>query len=773
MRAFFSFIKEKWFISLMGVLAVSVLIWFVGPLIAIADYKPLSSEVVRLICIMVLLLLWGLNNLRVSRKVKKSSEALAENLTVDQSNHSSADNNELSIINARFNEALAALKKTSPTGKRNKNYLYELPWYMLIGPPGSGKTTALVNSGLEFPLENQFGKEAVKGVGGTRNCDWWFTDQSVIIDTAGRYTTQDSHATADAMAWNGFIDLLKKYRKRRPINGVIVVLSLQELMSQTDAELAGNVRAIRSRLQELTERLGVQFPVYLNFTKCDLVDGFNEYFHSLGKEERAQVWGMTFSATQSDNAAWESLFQQEFDLLVTRLHENLNGKIHQERNVQRRGKILQFPGAFESCRTVLQQFVGQTFSESRFHDQYLLRGVYFTSGTQDTNPLGQIINQYSHELGVKSHDSLGRPQPGRSFFVRNLLQQVIFPEAEMVSTNRNHERRMRWVQNGGVIAAIAAIIGGALLWSTSFGRNDLRLRDIEGATSVYLDELATLNPAALPRETLPLLRGLVDMNSIYNSDNNDWLLGLGLYQGDKINQQINTNHDYHIEQQFMSSIKQLLEQQLITHKDKPEYLNQALKAYLMLADEEHFDEKFLTVWFGLDWENRFHTQPETRDALKRYLDEVLDKPFQIMTLDEGLIETSRAILRRIPLHKQVYSAIKERAEEKFLETYRFDDALDYQINTVFKRADYEIPKLYTYEGYQEVYKPFKKQMIETLSDDNWVVGTRSGDLSEGDLATVQAKVEKSYLEDYIHHWQAAINQLKVNQFRSLSDNVAC
>ena len=76
---------------------------------------------------------------------------------------------------------------------------------MIIGPPGSGKTTALVNSGLKFPLEQRFGKDALRGVGGTRNCDWWFTDEAIFLDTAGRYTTQDSDARADAAGWIEFL----------------------------------------------------------------------------------------------------------------------------------------------------------------------------------------------------------------------------------------------------------------------------------------------------------------------------------------------------------------------------------------------------------------------------------------------------------------------------------------------------------------------------------------------------------------------------------------
>src|SRR5206468_12567887 len=36
-------------------------------------------------------------------------------------------------------------------------YVHELPWYVFIGAPGSGKTTALVNSGLKFPLREKSG----------------------------------------------------------------------------------------------------------------------------------------------------------------------------------------------------------------------------------------------------------------------------------------------------------------------------------------------------------------------------------------------------------------------------------------------------------------------------------------------------------------------------------------------------------------------------------------------------------------------------------------
>ena len=117
---------------------------------------------------------------------KKSAKALAEGVSEAEKKESDEV-----VLKDKMKDALATLKSASG-GK--KDYLYDLPWYLLIGPPGSGKTTALINSGLKFPLLRGATPAAIAGVGGTRYCDWWFTEEAVLIDTAGRYTTQDFDA---------------------------------------------------------------------------------------------------------------------------------------------------------------------------------------------------------------------------------------------------------------------------------------------------------------------------------------------------------------------------------------------------------------------------------------------------------------------------------------------------------------------------------------------------------------------------------------------------
>ena len=177
MKRFFRFFKNKWLITLIGYAALAILIWFGGPQIAIGGKVPLHSPMSRLVLLLLFIVVWALNLLRMQIKVNKANAQLtqgfAEVEAPDLSGDALRSREEVDTLKERFEEALQVLKKTSRS--KGRPNIYELPWYIVIGPPGTGKTTALVNSGLNFPLAEKYGKEALRGVGGTRNCDWWFT----------------------------------------------------------------------------------------------------------------------------------------------------------------------------------------------------------------------------------------------------------------------------------------------------------------------------------------------------------------------------------------------------------------------------------------------------------------------------------------------------------------------------------------------------------------------------------------------------------------------
>jgi type VI secretion system protein ImpL len=205
----------------------------------------------------------------------------------------------------------------------------------------------------------------------------------------------------DSAAWHGFLGLLKRNRPRRPINGAIIAISIADLLIQTEEQRNQHARTIRNRIDELIEELGVRFPIYVMFTKCDLISGFSEFFEDLSRGEREQVWGVTFRDMQAASMAADiDWFASEYNLLVDRLNGRLLWRMHQERDLNRRGAIEVFPQQMEILKPVLTNFLKQVFASSRYHLQPYLRGAYFSSGTQDGTPIDRMMSVITSIMGL-------------------------------------------------------------------------------------------------------------------------------------------------------------------------------------------------------------------------------------------------------------------------------------------------------------------------------------------------------------------------------------
>ncbi len=404
----------------------------------------------------LIVILWAVSALLKRLSASRANDKLVGAVLRQSQPEKERPSAEAAKLRERFEEAVATLKK------RSGHSLYSLPWYVFIGAPGSGKTTALLNSGLKFPLEQRVGKAAVRGVGGTRNCDWWFTDEAVFLDTAGRYTTQDSDAASDSEGWKEFLALLGQYRKRRPVNGIVLTISAQDLMVQGDAGREAHVEAARHRLTELTRELRVEPPVYLMVTKCDMVAGFTDYFDDLTQEGRAQVWGVTFPFEQTVSGAGPEAFPAEFDELMARLNGRVFARVSEERGTRRRSAVFAFPQQMAALRDPLTQFVSDVFSSTHFDRRILLRGIYFTSGTQDGTQIDRLLGAMGRRLGVAPEAVAPPAGRGKSYFVEQLLKDVVIPESGLAGVNRRLELKKAAWQLGTYAAIVLVVAIGSL-----------------------------------------------------------------------------------------------------------------------------------------------------------------------------------------------------------------------------------------------------------------------------------------------------------------------
>src|SRR5690606_31200645 len=464
--------------NFLGLVALALLIWVAGPLLAFGAVRPLESERARLWVIALLFAAWlarlvwrkwreGRLNARLLGQLRRPARTAVT--------PPDAGNQDIKALSERFDEAISLLKDMKFGAGRSRwalsrlttQHLYQLPWYIFIGAPGSGKTTALVNAGLKFPLAHRFGKTALRGVGGTRNCDWWFTDDAVLLDTAGRYTTHESDATGDEEEWKGFLRLLSKFRGRQPINGAMLTVSVEDLLAASDAERVQHAAVLRRRLQELREQLGIQFPVYVLVIKADLLSGFEEYFASFNREDLSQVWGFTLPYTRTQEADFDlyEAFHTEYELLKRRLDDALPEVLAAETDASRRALAYMLPQQFAGLQAVLGHFLSDVFATSKYEARLVPRGVYFTSGTQGGETFDQVTGYLKRYLRIDGGPAPAASVPGegdgRSYFLKGLLQDVIFREAGLAGRNLRWERRYRrlhWAGYGLIAALLVALL---------------------------------------------------------------------------------------------------------------------------------------------------------------------------------------------------------------------------------------------------------------------------------------------------------------------------
>ncbi len=453
------------------VIALVLVLW--GPRVVGYKYRWWCYGLAILIVVGFLLYLL-IKKLRAKKNARMLEKFLNQQAD-DQLLSSRPDvQDELAAIKEKMNRAVGILKKSRiARGRRGAEALYVLPWYMIIGPSASGKSTAIRNSGLHFPPVDPDSEDPgkVKGLGGTRNCDWWFTNEGIILDTAGRYTLSPN-VQEDREEWSNFLKMLQKARPRAPINGLILAVSMADLLHQDADGIEAHARAMRSRIDELIVKLQVLYPIYVVFTKCDLVAGFVEFFGDFTKADREQIWGWTRKYEPARRPMREE-FEQEFALLSGVLENRRSRQLAGEmRPAQKRGTYL-FSVEFAAAGRKLATFVEALFQPNPYQQNPLVRGFYFTSGTQEGTPIAQVMESMQKDFGLVS-DFMAQfepPKETKAYFIKDLFQEIILPDEAKVYPTTKAARRRRAFR----IAAMAAqaVVSGLLILAmgTSYVNN--------------------------------------------------------------------------------------------------------------------------------------------------------------------------------------------------------------------------------------------------------------------------------------------------------------
>nr|WP_315207287.1 type VI secretion system membrane subunit TssM [uncultured Albidiferax sp.] len=710
---------------------------------------------------------------------------------------------EVEAIRKRMLDAISTIKTSKLGLTSGAAALYELPWYMVIGNPAAGKSTAIANSGLQFPLADKHGK-IIQGVGGTRNCDWFFTTDGILLDTAGRYSVYDE----DRAEWFSFLSLLKKNRKQAPINGIIIAVSIAELTGGRPDIAINLAKSLRARVQELTERLEVFAPVYVMFTKADLITGFNEFFAGSERSESDRVWGATMPYARHSSGQEILDF---FDARFNELHDGLKdvglASMSMNRGGQLPAGVLAFPLEFAAIKGALRSFITTLFEENPYQFKPVFRGFYFTSALQEGRAVGTSAQRIAERFGLHL-----QPQPHteaasqRGFFLLNLFKQVIFADKQLVAQYASPAKtRLRYLAFFTATAVVGLALGG---WSWSYVGN----KQLTANVQADLDKAVKLQDKRFDLqsrfEALEILQDRIEQLSKLHA-NPPLSLGLGLYQGDLLERKLREEYYAGIREVMLNPVVANLESYLAevnSGADKLQPMSRppqfagvsatgvadskpapgstqpyqdvspasvedaynALKTYLMLGDKaraesSHLNDQITRFWRGWLESNRGSMPREQmiRSAerlISFSLEQINDPSWPLMDSKLTLVDQTRENLRRVvrgmPARDRVYADVKARASTRFptMTVARIVGDQDKELVV----GSYAIPGTFTRDAWEKfVEEAFKDAANKELQSADWVLKTASKDdlTLEGSPEQIQKALVNQYKAEYAKEWQ--------------------
>ncbi|MGF1527987.1 MAG: type VI secretion system membrane subunit TssM [Candidatus Competibacterales bacterium] len=636
-----------------GLTAIGALIWWVLPLGTIWGL-PVASPEVRGLLIASVVALFGLYTAGRRWQRRRRDRRLIHALAFDDDDAAHQAAAEQAELQDKFERALGSLNRLAHSRADAIQSLDQMPLYLIIGPPGAGKTTALLNSHLEFPLQQFMGQAKIRGVAGTRNCEWWFTNQAILLDTAGRYTTQDSDAIVDAAAWQGFLELLKRYRPKSPLNGLLVTFSVHDLATLRGDELSAHATQIRERIVELRRILQLPLPVYVLFTKLDLLAGFVEFFNDLDREGRAQAWGFTFPLNQQPDAPSPlTHFEGEFDGLLQSLYDCVTQKLQGERNPRCRDLIYTFPRQFATIKEACQQLLQQIFHPLEAGEHaVVLRGVYFTSGTQEGTPMDRVMGAMARTFGLNHRALTGLSGQGKSYFINKPLSEVVFNEALLAGDHWRSEQRRVWRYRVALVATVVGLAVLAGLSISSYSQNRGYLDNLTGELTALEAALGDLSaedhqPAAALATLNRARQLLVTATGAAASG-----VSLGLDQSAKLNASARTAYRRLLDRTLLPRLLLSMEQRLRRSDLDPAELERTLKVYRLWSQPDTLDREAIRAWFAEAWRRDVALTTEAQRSLLDHLDALLERvPVPLtLPLNRPLMErTAQRLASQTPL----------------------------------------------------------------------------------------------------------------------------
>lgn len=744
-------------------------LWAVNQYIGSDTAKKIGSFL--LLFILVLIAVWIL--VWIGRKLFQSISALRERrresarTAAPSDTLSPQEQADLESLQRSLGRALKVIRESKMArGRKPAEALYAVPWVLMLGPAQAGKTTALLESGVDFLFSTADHRRQTKA---SADCDYSFCREAVVLDLSGHVAVDDEVSEV----FKGYLDQLKQARRVRPLDGVVVTVSVTEL-EQSPEQVEALADRLRQRLDLMINHLGIRFPIYVLFTKCDLLDGFPEFFGRFRSRDRAQVWGSTISRDQRRQSPVAEIVACEFDRLIESLSTYRLEAIAGENDGSKLAKVYAFPARFVSLRKQVEVFLSALTQPTPYAERPMFRGFYFASAAAAVAPNGRPdAAEFQWDPGRRAPAPEEQAPSAKPYFLQTLFPRVIFADRPLVTLSVDTRLRRRlWLD----IAFFATLTVCAVLlvgMTFSFLRN-LTLIDSTQRAAQRVMEPSWDGRSAPDLMALDQLRDRVAELDRYHKTRPGWGLRWGLYTGDDLADESRRVYFRRLRDTFVKPTFAAIQQKLSafssgseTPSGYDEFFSD-LEAYLMMTEPSRSNASFLNNTLATPWKQ---TAPQGAEGLAlqqlRFYAQQLpaNDPDLRLTADANVVAAAQQALSRYPAVDRLYVRLKEEGNQKF-PAYTLAQATGGK-SLEYLNSSHDVPGVFTEPGWSTFFKQAAGQANQQALQDDWVLGPAAGALPAG--TDYESMMRDRYFTEYVQEWQKFLEGISVRPLTDLND----
>lgn len=657
-----------------------------------------------------------------------------------------------------FQGAINFLKKTKISADNSKKRLYDLPWYLVIGDQSVQKNKILTNANLKFLLTKRNSKIYQSE---QRHCDWWATRDATFLDVNPQYFY--TKEKSQQHCWEMFLSLISKHHKSA-LQGVIVAINLADIAMEGKEKHQQLYKTLKLRLQEIESILQQPTPVYFIFNHSDCLTGFVEYHDGLSLNELQNPWGISFNQKQiiSTQRAADN-FDIAYDYLLSDLNQVLIAKLHQQRSLEKRAKIKDFPLQIESLKRPLAIFIQKISPHLTGSKHCKLRGIYFTSlGTyeQQVDRLLKPLKQ-SFELTVPRANQKNR---SRNYFIAGIFNDILIPDSKLFTALQTEKvyLKKRLTQRIAISAAVVLAVAAVANWSMHFTNKMQQLNQAESVLAEYkiLEKTRQVSTVSQQITALDLLN---QAQHFLAQDNFYWFIHFDKQKRSDLELTAKSAYQHMLAQLVTTELATVLNN-LTTEPGNEAQVYAALKAYLMFDYSSYFNRDEIISWLESYINNDTSITPEKRQLLLKHLQQFAGTNLQGITLNKPLITKAQQYLQHSSSEALTLAVLNNDLIKN--QMYTLYSTPDNGFNILKDDKTLTIPSLYTEQYFSQVYDHLIPAAVNTLYQGHWITGI---DRHNENATSLVMKTRSLYVSQYVQYWTKLINGLQLKPAENLND----